>query len=157
MRNPIIQTLVFLALIATPAAQNPKELRLKFAALPVYPAIARAARIQDEVEVQFVVNASGETESVTAISGYRLLRAAAVDNIKTWRFMVPSSDSSTEWKYTTTFKFKFSNDRPYETNRLISHRLCVLPLCGGRHQSAVQKSRTIVRRPTRLNHIVDRR
>jgi TonB family protein len=119
MRNPIIQTLVLLALIANPAAQNPKELRLKFAALPVYPAIARAARIQDDVDVQFVVNASGETESVTAISGHPLLRAAAVDNVKTWRFVVPSSDSSTEWKYTTTFKFKFSDDdRPYQTNKL---------------------------------------
>jgi Gram-negative bacterial TonB protein C-terminal len=77
VRHRILQALALVTLATSAMAQNPTEPRLKVAGLPFYPPIARTARIQGDVDVQFVVNASGETESVTAVSGPPLLRGAA--------------------------------------------------------------------------------
>ncbi len=99
--------------------QRLPEPRMTSAALPHYPAIARLAQIQGEVKVEFVLNPNGEPVSVTAVSGHPMLKAAAEQNVKTWRFEVPKDLSRTEWKYETTFNFKISNDKqPYEDPKL---------------------------------------
>src|SRR5205823_2840850 len=57
---------------------------------------------------------SGEPISVTAISGHPLLKGAAEENVKTWRFELPKDVYRTEWKYDTVFDFKISDDKqPY--------------------------------------------
>lgn len=86
------------------------EPQLYSAGLPTYPTLARAARIQGEVKLEFVLNQTGEPVSVTVISGHPMLRGAAEENVKTWRFHLPKDLFRTEWKYQTTFSFKFSND-----------------------------------------------
>jgi TonB family protein len=45
---------------------------------PVYPPIAKAARVQGTVAVQILVNEDGDVISATAVSGHPLLQAAAV-------------------------------------------------------------------------------
>ena len=47
-------------------------------AKPAYPAIARAAHAEGEVEVQVLINLEGEVIAATSISGHPLLQAAAV-------------------------------------------------------------------------------
>lgn len=77
------------------------------------------ARIQGEVKVDFVLNGSGEPVSVTVVSGHPLLRAAAEENVKSWRFELPKDLYRSEWKYSSTFNFKISADEePYENPKL---------------------------------------
>jgi TonB family protein len=52
----------------------------------VYPAIARAARVQDSVVVEVTVNAAGAVRCARAVSGSWLLRYAAVEAALQWRF-----------------------------------------------------------------------
>jgi TonB family protein len=52
-----------------------------------YPAEAIAKKLQDEVYVAFVVNASGEVRSVRAFfSRYELFDTPAVEAVKKWKF-----------------------------------------------------------------------
>jgi TonB family protein len=108
-------------LLISPVAlgQRVPEPRLRSAGLPQYPAIARLAQIQGEVKVEFVLNSDGDPISVVVISGHPMLRAAAEQNVKTWRFELPKDLYRTEWKYDTVFNFKISNDKqPYEDPKL---------------------------------------
>jgi TonB family protein len=121
VRTVIIGAVFFFAVTIVALGQDSAEPRLISAGLPEYPALARQARIQGGVKVEFVLNASGEPISVTAISGHPLLRGAAEENVKTWRFELPKDASRLEGKYTTTFNFKItaaSEDRPYDNPRL---------------------------------------
>ncbi len=111
----------FLLLFLTGFAlgQNLPQPELISAQLPKYPDIARLARIYGEVKVEFVLNSRGEPISVTALTGNSLLRGAAEENVKSWRFVLPKDLFRTEWKYSTTFHFKFSNDLdPYDSRKL---------------------------------------
>ncbi|HUD23077.1 MAG TPA: energy transducer TonB [Acidobacteriaceae bacterium] len=53
---------------------------------PVYPAIARAARVQGEVVVEAVISDTGRIESLHAISGPQMLRAAALTAVEVARY-----------------------------------------------------------------------
>ena len=87
---------------------------------PRYPPIGRLARVQGEVKVDFTLNSNGEVVSSTAVSGHPLLRAAAEDNVKTWKFDLPKNLFRTDWKYSTVFHFRISNDdQPYENPKLM--------------------------------------
>ena len=75
--------------------------------------------MQGEVKVELVLNTSGEPVSVITVSGHPLLKGAAEDNVKTWRFELPKDLYRTEWKYDTIFSFKISDDKqPYEDPKL---------------------------------------
>jgi TonB family protein len=53
---------------------------------PVYPAVARAARIQGTVVLSAVIDKDGTVESLSLVSGHPLLVPAAMDAVKQWRF-----------------------------------------------------------------------
>src|SRR5436309_16036790 len=78
--------LFFAAFISiTTAAQG--EPVLVSASIPKHPPLACQARIGGVVKLTFTLGASGaEPTDVEAVSGPKVLRAAAVENIKTWRF-----------------------------------------------------------------------
>jgi TonB family protein len=119
MRKTAETAILLIAFAVGAVGQNLPEPHLISAGLPQYPPIARLAKIQGEVKVEFVLNASGEPISVTAISGNPLLKVAAEADVKTWRFQLPKDLSPTESKYTTTFNFKISgDDQPYEKPKL---------------------------------------
>ncbi|MCS7314579.1 MAG: TonB family protein [Bryobacterales bacterium] len=61
-----------------------QEARLIRRREPVYPALARQARIQGVVRLEAVIGPDGRVEKVQAISGPPLLRQAAVDAVKEW-------------------------------------------------------------------------
>lgn len=109
--------LLFIASVAL--GQNLPQPQLISAQLPKYPAIARWARITGDVRVEFILNTSGEPISVTVVSGHPLLRPAVVENVKSWRFELPKDLYRSEWNYSTTFHFKFSDDSdPYAGPKL---------------------------------------
>jgi protein TonB len=54
---------------------------------PLYPAIAKAARIQGSVQVQIDISETGAVTNVTLLSGPPLLREAAMRAAKQWLFI----------------------------------------------------------------------
>jgi protein TonB len=53
---------------------------------PVYPAIARTARIQGVVILEAVINERGVVERVKVLGSVPLLDNAAIDAVKEWRY-----------------------------------------------------------------------
>ena len=53
---------------------------------PVYPKIAKDSRVSGTVVLGATINRSGLLENVHVISGSQMLRGAAVDAVKTWRY-----------------------------------------------------------------------
>lgn len=77
-------------LAQTAATQNQqveqhRDLRLEHADVPMYPQLARTARIFGTVEVQVTVK-DGKVANTEVKSGPPVLARATVENIQTWRF-----------------------------------------------------------------------
>src|SRR4029453_14093680 len=53
---------------------------------PAYPPIAKSARAQGAVQIQVTISESGEVMNAQAISGHPMLREAALQAAKQWRF-----------------------------------------------------------------------
>lgn len=53
---------------------------------PAYPPIAKSARVQGTVVIQATISKNGTIENSHAVSGPTMLRQAALDAVKTWRF-----------------------------------------------------------------------
>ena len=53
---------------------------------PVYPPLARQARIQGTVVLRAVINKSGEVQDVQLISGHPMLAPAAIEAVKKWHY-----------------------------------------------------------------------
>ena len=54
--------------------------------MPVYPAIAKAARIQGTVVLAATISKTGTIEGLHVISGPQMLQQAAIDAVRTWRY-----------------------------------------------------------------------
>ena len=54
--------------------------------LPVYPRLAKTARIQGAVVLVATITESGTLEDVTVISGHPMLVEAALDAVRQWRY-----------------------------------------------------------------------
>jgi TonB family protein len=103
MTTRICAVLVFVAAISiTLEAQT--EPALISVNIPKHPPLARQARIEGIVKLTFTLAANAEEPTnVEVVSGHPLLKAAAVENVKTWRFQNPYS---VERKYETTFEYR---------------------------------------------------
>ncbi len=53
---------------------------------PIYPPIARTARVQGTVVIQANISKTGSIENPRVVSGPVMLRQSALDAVKTWRF-----------------------------------------------------------------------
>jgi protein TonB len=53
---------------------------------PVYPQIARTARVSGTVVLQATISKSGAIEGLHVVSGPDMLRQAALDAVRTWRY-----------------------------------------------------------------------
>jgi len=86
------------------AAQT--EPTLLAVSLPKYPPLALQARIEGVVRVTFSLPAlSGQPAAVEAVSGHVMLKGAAVENVRTWRF---ENSYAVERKYETTFRYRLT-------------------------------------------------
>ena len=107
----------FLALIAVLfaavflSAQSTNVARYPFMVhgdLPLYPAVAKTARVSGVVQVQVTVK-NGEVTGTEATSGNPLLASAAIDSIKTWKF-----DKDISTTFTTTFIYRLEKQETAE-------------------------------------------
>jgi TonB family protein len=83
-----ISMVLFLLLSVSSLTADP-EPYLKSAPMPFYPGLARAARIEGKVSLRLTVDEQGGTSEVEATSGHIMLRQAAIENVKNWKFGWP--------------------------------------------------------------------
>jgi outer membrane biosynthesis protein TonB len=121
----ICAILCFAAAISiTMAAQS--EPVLVSANIPRHPALACQARIGGVVKLTFTLGANGaEPTDVEAVSGPTLLKAAALENVKTWHFGTLYADG----KYETTFDYQLPMSGPqkvtFESFRRVEVATCL--------------------------------
>jgi protein TonB len=53
---------------------------------PVYPSLARSARIQGSVVVYALISKAGTIENLQVLSGHPMLAGAAIEAIRQWRY-----------------------------------------------------------------------
>ena len=76
----------------TPAPTRPiivshwAEGNLIYRVQPVYPPLARQARIQGTVELRAIISKTGTIENLQAISGHPMLIPAALNAVRQWRY-----------------------------------------------------------------------
>ena len=54
--------------------------------LPVYPPLARSARIQGQVVLQAVISKQGVIENLKVLAGHPMLAPAAIEAVRQWRY-----------------------------------------------------------------------
>jgi protein TonB len=54
--------------------------------VPLYPPIAKAARVQGTVVLQATISKGGTIENLRVISGNAMLQGAALDAVRSWRY-----------------------------------------------------------------------
>jgi len=109
MRTPQILALLLIFLI-TEVVANPQVPSEPLPEViqhdnPTFPQIARTAHVSGEVHVKVTTDGKSVTEAV-AESGPPLLRRAAVDNTRTWKFV-----AHTPGTFEVTFDFRFLADK----------------------------------------------
>ena len=75
--------------------------------LPVYPPIAKEARVSGTVDLQATISKAGDIEDLEFVSGPVMLRQAAIDAVRTWRFR-PYKLNSQPIEVQTTISIVFS-------------------------------------------------
>jgi hypothetical protein len=73
-------------------------------AAPYYPPLARQTRISGDVRLKVTTDGEAVT-NVEVISGHPVLRKAAEDNVRTWKFATNSSPST----FFVTFRYKLTS------------------------------------------------
>jgi protein TonB len=54
--------------------------------LPSYPVIAKAARVEGTVVLQATISRNGTIENLRAVGGPAMVRQAALDAVRSWRY-----------------------------------------------------------------------
>jgi hypothetical protein len=104
MRSACTALILSISLVMVPGvlAQKSAEMLPKVVqhSEPVYPPLARQTRIQGEVIIKVTTDGESVREAI-AETGHPLLRKAAEDNVKTWKFA-----SHTPATFNVTFRYK---------------------------------------------------
>jgi protein TonB len=74
---------------------------------PLYPAIAKAAHVSGTVELNAVISKNGTIKDLRVVSGPAMLRQAAVDAVRSWRYK-PYKLNNQPTEVETTIKVIFS-------------------------------------------------
>ncbi len=100
-----IRTLLCLIAASSIMMAAQSEPVLTSANIPRYPPLARQARIEGIVKLTFTLPAyAQEPTNVEVVSGHPMLKGAAAENVKTWRF--ENHYLGVERKYETTFEYQ---------------------------------------------------
>jgi len=69
-----------------PLGGEAKAPQLVVSSAPIYPTMARQARVEGQVTIQAVIDTNGKLTNMTVISGPPLLQQAAIDSLRTWKY-----------------------------------------------------------------------
>jgi TonB family protein len=86
---------------------------------PAYPPIAKSARAQGAVQIQVTISESGEVMNAQAISGHPMLREAALQAAKQWRFK-PTELSGVPVKTQGLLTFNFDQGQTATPSETVS-------------------------------------
>lgn len=80
---------------------------------PVYPPLARAARVQGTVVLNVIINKSGDVSDVKLLSGHPMLAPAAIDAVNQWKYRPYEKDGEpVEIQTTVQVNFKIADNPP---------------------------------------------
>jgi len=74
---------------------------------PIYPQIAKSARISGTVELSAIIGEDGKIQQLTVVTGHPLLRQAALDAVKQWVYQ-PTLLNEQQVKVSTTIDVIFT-------------------------------------------------
>jgi protein TonB len=77
---------------------------------PVYPPVAKAARVSGTVELKATISQSGTIKDLRVVSGPAMLQQAAIDVVRTWRYK-PFTLDNQPTEVETTIEVVFSLDK----------------------------------------------
>jgi TonB family protein len=99
---------------------------------PVYPPLARQARIMGDVKVKIGIRRNGIVASAEVVSGHPLLRQAALESAKKSLFICQEcSEEETPYLLTYTFAFRDGgDDGDCQANRQRSSKCLYMWKCG---------------------------
>jgi periplasmic protein TonB len=63
-----------------------KEAQLILKSAPNYPIAAKQVRVEGDVTVEAVIDITGKLTNMKVLSGQPLLRQAALDSLRTWKY-----------------------------------------------------------------------
>ena len=86
LNQVVTQTPMKAALLAPQPVSRAVPAKLVYSTPAQYPAMARQIRAEGEVVISLDVDASGKVSAARAVSGPPILRAAALDAVKRWRY-----------------------------------------------------------------------
>lgn len=82
---------------------------------PIYPPLARQARIQGTVILDIIITKTGEISDVKLVSGHPMLAPAAIDAVKQWRYRPYEKDGEpVDVKTTVQVNFRLAGDPPVQ-------------------------------------------
>jgi len=113
----LLPVLVLACKLLSAQSAQPAEPILKSAGQLRYPALARAARIEGQVRLEFVLNQNGDPSSVVVVSGHPMLASPAAETVKAWKFEFPENAFQEGRKYETTFHYKLSKEEFEQQNQ----------------------------------------
>ena len=141
----VLAIVSMLLLIGTSLAQNENLSERKNSAVvldelspPVYPPLARYARITGSVEVKIEIRKDGSVASQQVITGHPILKLAAMASIQKSRF-VCSGCSEEVTSYSLTFTFSLRENGHCGVTRPRSIKCAYLWKCGDKHYTESQK------------------
>src|SRR5580658_6380572 len=79
---------------------------------PIYPPLARQARIQSTVVLRALISKEGSVEQLTLVSGHPMLVQAAIDAVKQWKYkpyLLNSEPVEVETEIQVNFTLSSSN------------------------------------------------
>lgn len=82
---------------------------------PIYPAIAKAVRIEGDVKLSVTIDSTGKVSAVKTISGPAMLMQSAIDGVKKWTFtpfLLNGSPTSASTTLTIPFTIKKDPNGP---------------------------------------------
>jgi protein TonB len=92
-----------------PGGGRAKEPELLVSSAPIYPAMARQARVEGQVTIDAVIDATGKLTNMAVISGPPLLQQAAIDSLRTWKYRpgyLNEKPVSTKTSITVNFRLR---------------------------------------------------
>jgi TonB family protein len=92
-----------------PRGGRATEPELLVSSAPIYPTMARQARVEGEVVIAAVIDSTGKLTNMTVVSGAPLLQQAALDSLRTWKYRPGYLDEkpvSTKTSITVNFRLR---------------------------------------------------
>jgi TonB family protein len=106
-------------------AGDPPDRCILFMTVPNYPPLAQAARIEGLVKIKISVDDKGDVVDATAFSGHPMLKQAAVENVKTWKFSPAPGAKALE--QSMTYLYSLEGQEAPMTPRKCAHVKLDLP------------------------------